>query len=104
MAARSLAAVVERRVGVAEFHVGGGPGLVLTLLLFFGVVLGDRERDQPVGDDRAEGAVGAGGEALVDPAGADQGQGVGLLGDPAGLPGRHLQPDEAFPQQREAVA
>ena len=29
---------------------------------------------------------------------------MGLLGDPAGLPGRHLQPDHAFPQQREAVA
>ena len=76
----------------------------LALFLFFGVVLGDGQGDQPVGDDGAEAAVGAGGEPLVDPAGADQGQGVGLLGDPAGLPGRHLQAVDAFPEQGEAVA
>ena len=49
-------------------------------------------------------AVGAGGEPVVDPPGAGQREGVGLLGDPAGLPGRHLQPAYPFPQQREPVA
>ena len=73
-------------------------------LVGFGVVLGDGEGDQPVGDHGAEGAVGAGGEPVVDPAGAGQRQGVGLLGDPAGLPGGHLQALDSFPEQGEAVA
>ena len=60
--------------------------------------------DEAVGDDGAEGAVGARREPLVDPPGADQGQGVGLSGDPAGLPGRHLQALDSFPQLGEAVA
>ena len=29
---------------------------------------------------------------------------MGLAGDPAGLPGRHLQPTYTFPEQGEAVA
>ena len=62
------------------------------------------ESDEPVGDDRTTGAVAAQRELLVDPPGSDPGQPVGLLGDPAGLPGRHLQGLNAFPQQREAVA
>ena len=35
-------------------------------------------------------AAGAGGELLVDPAGAGVREAVGLLGDAAGLPGRYL--------------
>jgi hypothetical protein len=41
---------------------------------------------------------------FVDPDRRGLRQAVGLAGDPAGLPGRHLQPTNTFPQHREAVA
>ena len=36
--------------------------------------------------------------------GAGLREAVGLAGDPAGLPGRHLEPADAFPEEGEAVA
>ena len=70
--------------------LGGGLGVFFAFFLVLGVELGG-VGDEPVGDDRAEGAVGALGELFVDPAGGVQGESTGLGGDPAGLPGGHLQ-------------
>ena len=44
---------------MADRDLGGGEGGGFALLLFFDVVLGGGQGDQPVEDDRAEGAVGA---------------------------------------------
>ena len=65
---------------MADLDVRAGLGIGLTLLLLLGVVLRDGEGDQPVGDDRAEGAVGASGEPFVDPTGT-QSEGEGLGGE-----------------------
>ena len=43
-------------------------------------------------------------ELFVHPDRAGLGKPVGLAGDPAGLPGRHLQPTYTFPEKGEAVA
>ena len=43
-------------------------------------------------------------ELVVDPAGSGVGEAVGLSGDAAGLPGRHLEAFEALPQEGMAVA
>ena len=67
-----------------------------------GVVGRDRLGDETVDDHRAAGA--AVGELFVDPDRGGLGEAVGLAGDPAGLPGRHLQPGHAFPEKREPVA
>ena len=67
-----------------------------------GVVGGDGVGDEPVDDHGAAGA--AVGELFVDPDRRGLRQAVGLAGDAAGLPGRHLQPGHAFPEHREAVA
>ena len=90
------------RVGVGEGDVPTGGGVVLPLLVVFGVVLGDGLGDEPVDDDGA--AAGAGRELVVDPAGAGVGEAVGLVGDPSGPPGRRLEAFEALPQQGVAVA
>ncbi len=58
--------------------------------------------DEPVDDDGAAGA--AVGEVFVDPDRGGLGAAVGLAGDPSGLPGRYLEPTEAFPEHGEAVA
>ena len=58
--------------------------------------------DESVDDDGAAGA--AVGEVFVDPDRGGLGEAVGLAGDPSGLPGRHLQPGQPFPEQRESVA
>ena len=89
-------------LGVGEGDVPAGLGVVLPVFVFLGVVGGDGVGDEPVDDDGAAGA--AVGELFVDPDRGGLGEAVGLAGDPAGLPGRHLQPDHAFPQHREAVA
>ena len=74
---------------MVDVGVGGGVGFALLWASgSYLAVARATSRSVMTGPRRA---VGAGGEPLVDPAGADQRQGVGLLGDPAGLPGRHLQ-------------
>ena len=89
-------------LGVGEGDVPADPGIVFAVFVVLGVGGGDRLGDEPVDDDRAAGT--AVGELFVDPPSADQRKPVGLAGDAAGLPGRHLQPGHPFPQEREAVA
>ena len=95
---------VEGRVGVADLDVRGGGGVLLTLLLLLGVVLRDREGDQPVGDDRPEGAVGAGRRGVGRPSGRRPAGGCGSVGRRGGPARPAPQAAYAFPQQGEAVA
>ena len=90
------------RVGVGQRDVPAGLGVVLPVFVGLGVVGRDRLGDETVDDDRAAGA--AVGEVFVDPDRGGLGEAVGLAGDPAGLPGRHLQPGQPFPEEGEAVA
>ena len=87
---------------MGQGDVPAGVGVVLAVFVFLGVVHGDGVGDEPVDDHGAAGT--AVGELFVDPDRRSLGQAVGLAGDPAGLPGRHLQPGHAFPEEREAVA
>ena len=89
-------------LGVGEGDVPTSLGGVLAVLVFLGVVGRDGVGDEPVDDDGAAGA--AVGELFVDPDRRSLREAVGLPGDPAGLPGRHLQPGHAFPEDRVAVA
>ena len=91
-----------RRVGVGQRDVPAGLGVVLPVLVGLGVVGGDGVGDEPVDDDGAAGA--AVGELFVDPDRDGLGEAVGLAGDPAGLPGRHLQPGQPFPEHGQPVA
>ena len=76
--------------GVAQGDVPALAALLLPLLEELGVVLGDRHRDR--GLDRGEPARGqARGELVVHVRGGGLGQGVGGLGDLAGLPRLHGQ-------------
>ena len=79
-------------LGVGEGDVPAGLGVVLPVFVFLGVVRGDGVGDEPVDDHGAAGA--AVGELFVDPDRGGLGEAVGLAGDPAGLPGRHLQPTD----------
>ena len=81
--------------------VPGASGLFL-LGLLLGREPGGSESDQPL-DGRDPEAVDAGGELLVDPAGCLVGQGVGGLGDLAGLVGRHFEGLDLGAQEREPV-
>ena len=89
-------------LGVGEGDVPAGLGVVLPVFVVLGVVDRDGLGDEPVDDHGAAGA--AVGELFVDPDRGGLGEAVGLAGDPAGLPGRHLQPADAFPEEGEAVA
>ena len=91
-----------RRVGVGQRDVPPGLDGVLPVFVGLGVVGGDGVGDQTVDNDRAAGA--AVGEVFVDPDRGGLGEAVGLAGDPSGLPGRHLQPGQPFPEEWEAVA
>jgi hypothetical protein len=90
-------------VGVGEGHVPRRLGGLFALLV--GPGFGGRRDvgDEPVHDHRPAGVIGPGGELLVDPAGAGQREAAGLLGDAAGLPGRHPQGLDLVPQPRVAV-
>jgi hypothetical protein len=93
---------VGRSGWVGEGDVPAGLGVVLPVLVGLGVVGRDRLGDEPVDDHgTARAAVG---QLLVDPDRRSLRQRVGLTGDPSRLPGRHLQPGDAFPEEREAVA
>ena len=81
-------------LGVGEGDVPAGLGVVLAVFVVLGVVGRDGLGDEPVDDHGAAGA--AVGELFVDPDRRGLGQAVGLAGDPAGLPGRHLQPTTRF--------
>ena len=85
-------------LGVGEGDVPAGPATVFAVLVVLGVIPGDGLGDEAVDDDRPAG--GAVGELFVDPDRGRLGEAVGLAGDPAGLPGRHLEPAEAFPEHR----
>ena len=89
-------------LGVGEGDVPAGLGVVLAVFVVLGVVRGDGVGDEPVDDHGAAGT--AVGELFVDPDRCGLGQAVGLAGDAAGLPGRHLQPTNAFPEHGEPVA
>ena len=89
-------------VGVGEGDVPAGHRLVFQVFVFLGVVGRDGLGDEPVDDHGAAG--GPVGELFVDPHRCGHGQAVGLVGDAAGLPGRHLQAADSFPQQWEPVA
>ena len=96
---------VEGGVGVAEGDVGVGLGVWLrAVLVSSGSYLAmARATSRSVMTGPRLPSVRAARRWSTQRAPAS-GQGVGLLGDPAGLPGRHLQPGDAFPEQREAVA
>ena len=89
-------------LGVGEGDVPTGLRVLLPVFVVLGVVGGDRVGDEPVDDDRAAGTTVS--DLFVDPDRGGLGEPVGLAGDPAGLPGRHLQPADSFPEHGEAVA
>ena len=89
-------------VGVVQGHVPGLPGAFFPARVLLGHVLGDGVGDGPVEAGDADG-VQPGGEEPVDVGGGLEVEGVGLLGDPAAPPDRHLQGLEAAPGVREPV-
>ena len=89
-------------VGVVQHHVPGRLRPFLAGGVLLGHVLGDGLGDGAVEEGDPHG-VQPGGEHPVDVGGGLHGQGVGLLGDPAGPPDRHVQRLGAAPGVREPV-
>ena len=89
-------------LGVGQGDVPTGLGVVLAVFVVSGSYAAIAWATSRSTIDRAAGA--AVGELFVDPDRRGLGQPVGLAGDPAGLPGRHLEPTDAFPEEGEAVA
>ena len=89
-------------VGVVQHHVPGRLRPFLAGGVLLGQVLGDGLGDGAVEEGDPDG-VQPRGEHPVDVGGGLQGQGVGLLGDPAGPPERHLERLGAAPGVREPV-
>ncbi len=95
-------AVVGDLVGV-EVEVPGVGGVAAVLVGGVGVVAGAGFLDGAVELGVGE-LVGDGGEVAVHEPGAVHGQGVGGLGDPAGLPHRYRAGDDLCPEAGESVA